>query len=472
MPEYASFRVSLQSQYDAATIPESSSQVTTVPAPSLRALHCESPALREQHPDKTFDDFQRGRQHTGVVVETTVPVLKGSQFWICYSCPPPPPTAPSSDCSGEEGDVVGEEEGESECARERVRYYYFKLFVSGKCLLSWGVDEREYWKGKAIFGLFDGGRDFEGRRIVEKRGLFFPSESNGARGATGEGFEIRVFRAKARRRESSRYLGLGETLGAGGGVKKGPGLKLTNVGRMHRGERQRFYSYALIDAKEEPYLVFRYRFEQEVEGESGLRLETESWMSQTDEKTEEETAIESTMLSTELEHITTTINSDLQVADDPVPDAAESSLWSDLEQNTPPQPQQNLSTPTVSNDKTTRRLSFPPRNPLLPSTSRIEPSSPIKQLASVSDDDLTRSRGQDAHYSTSKTAEMPRRTGLRKEGWTVRAASPEKGRENDEQSWQVHKKAGAGSASSTSGGRLKSVVASALRRREKEERVR
>lgn len=173
------------------------------------------------------------------------------------------------------------------------------------------------------------------------------------------------------------------------------------------------------------------------------------------------------MLSAELDAMTMTINSDLQVTEEPVSDKAESSLWSNLEQNTPPHPQPTLSMATMSNDKTTRRLSLPPRNPLRPSTTRIEPTSPIKQLTSASGDDLTRPRVQNAHSSTSKPAEMPRRTGLRKEEWTLRAESPAKGCENEEQEGlQVHKKAGSRSAHAGSGGLLKSVVASALRRRE------
>ena len=34
--------------------------------------------------------------------------------------------------------------------------------------------EQENWRGKTIFGLYDAGTDFEGKRVVEKRGLFFP----------------------------------------------------------------------------------------------------------------------------------------------------------------------------------------------------------------------------------------------------------------------------------------------------------
>ena len=114
-------------------------------------------------------------------ITANIPSLPSSQFWISYACPLPPPPKPEGD---------------------ETRFYYFKLYVSGKSVLSWGVGEQEQWCGKTIFGLYDGGTDFEGRKMVEKRGLFFPEE---IKMKDCEGFEIRVFRAKARKREEVEY---------------------------------------------------------------------------------------------------------------------------------------------------------------------------------------------------------------------------------------------------------------------------
>lgn len=55
-----------------------------------------------------------------------------------------------------------------------------------------------------MYALFNAGTDFEGRRIVEKKGLFFPRRGRSVEG-DGIGFEIRVFRAKARKREALKY---------------------------------------------------------------------------------------------------------------------------------------------------------------------------------------------------------------------------------------------------------------------------
>ena len=103
--------------------------------------------------------------------------MPSSQFWISYSCAPP--TEPKD-----------------------VQHFYFKLYVSGKCIVSWGVGKKEHWCGKTHFALYDAGTDFEGKRVIEKRGLFFPKDGRAREGA---GFEIRVFQAKARKREGVRY---------------------------------------------------------------------------------------------------------------------------------------------------------------------------------------------------------------------------------------------------------------------------
>lgn len=180
--------------------------------------------------------------------------------------------------------------------------------------------------------------------------------------------------------------------------------------------------------------------------------------------------MEGTLLSTDLED-TTTASADMQETDETIEEVTESSLWSGLEQNTPPQQPGTVDSQVMS---TTRRLSFPPRNLLFSSTSRAEPSSPIKQQASASDDDLTRPRVRSVQYSSIAFAEgafsRRRTTGLRKPEWTaVRGASPagdlETGYDGGEEVMPAHRKTASGSS-----GLLKSVVASALRRREERNR--
>ena len=203
MPTHRSVTVSLQSQYDAHTIPETLS-------PSSRNL---LPIANR-------------------IITAKILTYPASQFWISYQCPLPPPAKPGGD---------------------ETRFYYFKLFVGGRCVLSWGVSEEESWQGKVVCGFWDAGTDFEGKRVVEKRGLFFPKDEEGM-----GGFEVRVFRAKARRREEVKHEAFREAES---------GLKLTATGRKKKGERQRFYTYALFDPKDAPFVTFRYVFK--MKGECG-----------------------------------------------------------------------------------------------------------------------------------------------------------------------------------------------------------
>ena len=114
-----------------------------------------------------------------------------------------------------------------------------------------------------MYALFNAGTDFEGRKVVEKRALFFPKQAR-----DGDGFEVRVFRAKARRREVVRYEALDQ---AGHSACKCVNLRkngqleanessLTTIGHVKKGEKQRMYTYALIDAKDEPFVTFQHVF--------------------------------------------------------------------------------------------------------------------------------------------------------------------------------------------------------------------
>lgn len=199
MPTHRSVTVALISQYDADTIPEILSRSSRQLLPIANRT-----------------------------ITANIPAYPSSQFWISYQCPLPPPAKPNGD---------------------QTRYYYFKLYSGGKCLLSWGVGDDEGWQGKVVCGFWDAGTDFEGKKVIEKRGLFFPKIGDvGGR----DGFAIRVYRAKARRREEVKY----ETYREGA-----EGLKVNTIGRKKKGERQRYYTYALIDPMEAPFVTFRYIFQ-------------------------------------------------------------------------------------------------------------------------------------------------------------------------------------------------------------------
>ena len=150
MPTYRSITVSLVSQFDILTVPEFAPRVT----------------------ESTDSDHQSIRLVDAVssVVSVYIPTYPASQFWLSYSVSPPyPPGA----------------------------LFYFKLYLNDAHVVSWGVSEKDGYAGKTMFGMFDVGRDDNGRRVVEKRVFCFGREEDGeARGV----LELRVFRAQGRKR--------------------------------------------------------------------------------------------------------------------------------------------------------------------------------------------------------------------------------------------------------------------------------
>ncbi|KAM0709655.1 hypothetical protein Q7P35_003695 [Cladosporium inversicolor] len=210
MPKHRGIHIALVSQYDAKLIPE----------------HCS--------PDESDDDA--GRESQIRTIDTYISNYAASQFWIRYAC----------DMS-----TQGLE----------TRFFYFKLYVAGTFAVAWGCGAQDEWEGKTLFVPKNVGR--------EKLGLFFPRDIEGTSQAPT--LEIRVCRAKARRRQERQYAPTAELQGTDGAVQYGePAIaqigvtrsltksSLVWVGTIKSREPQRFYTYALLDPKEKPYACFRY----------------------------------------------------------------------------------------------------------------------------------------------------------------------------------------------------------------------
>ncbi|KAL8955925.1 MAG: hypothetical protein Q9193_006388, partial [Seirophora villosa] len=117
MPAYRNITINLVSQFDILNIPE------YAPPASL-----EDPFAAPPTPvDKSL-------------VSCYIPIYPLSQFWLSYSISAPhPPKA----------------------------LYYFKLFINGACVVSWGCGEENGFKGKTTYGLFDSGQRWMGEPGVD-----------------------------------------------------------------------------------------------------------------------------------------------------------------------------------------------------------------------------------------------------------------------------------------------------------------
>lgn len=162
MPSYRSITLSLISQYDILTIPEY--------APL--EVSSDDPFVTTTSNNPVLIDAAKS------LVSVYVPRYPGSQFWLRYCISPPyPPKA----------------------------LYYFKMFLNGIELVSWGCGKDEGYKGKTMWALYDIGVEWMGERAIERKVLCFgPDEDAGsndikAGNDLGQVMEIRVYRAKGRK---------------------------------------------------------------------------------------------------------------------------------------------------------------------------------------------------------------------------------------------------------------------------------
>ncbi|KAK0364332.1 hypothetical protein LTR94_011373 [Friedmanniomyces endolithicus] len=204
MPIARGISFSMLSQYDARALPESPLRPLDQARPgALIKAGNKSLDPRREHEAGDEDEDEQTR-----ITAVTIPIYPGSQFWMSYRCPRPPPPS-----SGRTSDT--------ETGNDRsFQFWYFKVFAAGGgcrdvCLVSWGVGEREEWSGKTVLALFEG----RSKGGLEKRGFFFAAAGARARAGYGGGscvegvlvgeeegeamLEVRVYRSWARKRERS-----------------------------------------------------------------------------------------------------------------------------------------------------------------------------------------------------------------------------------------------------------------------------
>ena len=152
MPTYRSITTTLVSQFDILVIPEY--EPPKIPAdPFLNA-----PTLIN---------------HDHSLVSVYVPTYPSSQFWLSYSISPPYPPR---------------------------MLYYFKLYINGTHIVSWGSGEKDGFEGKAMFGLFDPGPAPFEHSEIERRSLCFGPDNGSTTENLNDFIEVKVFRSRGRKR--------------------------------------------------------------------------------------------------------------------------------------------------------------------------------------------------------------------------------------------------------------------------------
>ena len=158
MPTYRSITTSLVSQFDLWDIPEY------------------NPPAAPKDPFTTVPTLV-DTDHA--VISVYIPMYPASQFWLCYNISPPNPPK---------------------------LLYYFKLYLNGRHIVSWGCGAENDFKGKTMFGVFDSTQVHENvpHSYFERRVLCFSPEAGTVQSKVPDSLndvmEIKVFRSKGRKR--------------------------------------------------------------------------------------------------------------------------------------------------------------------------------------------------------------------------------------------------------------------------------
>ncbi|KAF2092054.1 hypothetical protein K490DRAFT_53209 [Saccharata proteae CBS 121410] len=202
----------------------------------------------------------------------------GAQFWVRWRVIKPPkqakrplPPKPGSFAAmlaacrttDHVNEIVADAEKPANVAdaagvmADGTKYYYFKLFLDGREVVSWSAGAEDGWRGKVLLTMFEGKNEKTGGSGVEKRYLYFGNGVDGEVGDEERLIEVRVYRAKGRKRMPRDLEALKKTEA---GMIDGQGVRLANMGLMKEEHPKRFYKFALLDPVDEPHAVFKFYY--------------------------------------------------------------------------------------------------------------------------------------------------------------------------------------------------------------------
>ncbi|QSZ30493.1 hypothetical protein DSL72_000047 [Monilinia vaccinii-corymbosi] len=236
MPEHKGVKLNIISQWDLKIHPEfphpESTQFTfRSPKVDREAFegHGHSPATKAS--DSKADRIL-GRQSS--IVSVYIPSASGSRFFVRYN--------------------VGD-------AADQCPWFYFKLYMNGRHITSWGTNTKTRPSGQVMKALFepDSEWDYKEGKIVYKnpgteyRPFFFSQESGGrTAGDDGGLIEIQVFRARGRKRRNPRLEQYKD--------QTKYGVIMPTHGLVEKPQDSRFFDWHLKDAKDNPFATFKFHY--------------------------------------------------------------------------------------------------------------------------------------------------------------------------------------------------------------------
>ncbi|KAL0467083.1 hypothetical protein QR685DRAFT_75025 [Neurospora intermedia] len=163
----------------------------------------------------------------GPTIATYIPSVPGHCFAIQYNInvPPPPPC----------------------------KYFFFKLFLNGRAITSWGINPTERQHGNVVKSLWAPGPSYNGQAGLECRNfVFLPGQETRSPAEDGGLIEVKVFRAQDRKARAPKVEDFHP--------QKNYGIASPSIGLMDQPQHACFYHWHLIDARDSPFATFRFHY--------------------------------------------------------------------------------------------------------------------------------------------------------------------------------------------------------------------
>ncbi|THV50480.1 hypothetical protein BGAL_0148g00040 [Botrytis galanthina] len=236
MPAHKGIKLHIISQWELKMHPEfphPESTQFTFRSPKLDKEafegHGHSPATKS---NDSKADRLLGRQSS--IISVYIPSASGSRFFIRYN-------------------VGG--------AADQGPWFYFKLYMNGRHVTSWGTNTKNRPSGQVMRALFEPGVEWdymEGKTTYKNPGTeyrpFFFSQQNGDCAAADDGglIEIKVFRARGRKRRTPQLAQYKD--------QSKYGVIMPTHGLVEKPQDTRYYDWHLKDAKDNPFVTFKFHY--------------------------------------------------------------------------------------------------------------------------------------------------------------------------------------------------------------------
>ncbi|KAK3325581.1 hypothetical protein B0H66DRAFT_599732 [Apodospora peruviana] len=133
------------------------------------------------------------------------------------------------------------------------KHVFFKLYMNGRQIASWGIEPAVRSKGKVVKSLWAPGLQYNDQLGIEERNfVFLPDQESKSVAEEGGLIEIQVFRAKNRRARAPKLEEFRH--------QENYGIAAPSIGLLDRPQEACFFDWHLIDAKDNPFVSFRFHY--------------------------------------------------------------------------------------------------------------------------------------------------------------------------------------------------------------------